>query len=134
MLLQPKKTKYRKYRKGILPTLEFRANKLEFGTFGLKAIESGCISAKQIEAARQAITRKIKRKGRVWIRIFPFLPITSKPIEVRMGKGKGAVKHWVARIGGGTMLFELEGISENVAKSAFHTGAAKLPIKTTFIR
>jgi len=133
MLLQPKRTKYRKYRKGVLPKLEHRANKLEFGVFGLKATESGCISANQIEAARQAITRKIQRKGRVWVRIFPNLPITSKPIEVRMGKGKGSVSHWVARVGGGAMLFEIEGIPEKLAKSALKIGAAKLPVKTIII-
>jgi len=133
MLLQPKRTTYRKYRKGTLPKLEHRANKLEFGIFGLKAAESGCISARQIEATRQAITRKIKRSGRVWIRIFPNLPITSKPIEVRMGKGKGAVSHWVARVGGGAMLFEIEGVPEKLAKSALAIGAAKLPVKTMII-
>jgi len=133
MLLQPKKVKYKKTRKGTLPRLEYRSNKLKFGIFGLKALESGCISARQIEAARQAINRKIKRNGRVWVRIFPNLPITSKPIEVRMGKGKGAVSHWVSRIGGGTILFEIEGISEKLAKSALYTGAAKLPIKTLII-
>lgn len=133
MLLQPKKIKYKKTRKGTLPKLEYKSNKLKFGLFGLKAVESGCISARQIEAARQAINRKIKRNGRVWVRIFPNLPITSKPIEVRMGKGKGAVSHWVSRVGGGTMLFEIEGISEKLAKSALYTGAAKLPIKTLII-
>jgi len=133
MLLQPKKTKFKKYRKGVLPKLEYRSNKLKFGIFGLKSIESGCISAKQIESARQAITRKIKREGRVWIRIFPNLPITSKPIEVRMGKGKGSVSHWVKKIGGGTILFEIDGISENLAKSALRTGSAKLPVKTKII-
>jgi large subunit ribosomal protein L16 len=133
MLLQPKRTKYRKYKKGILPKLEYRANKLEFGTIGLKAIESGCISARQIEAARQAITRKIKRNGRVWIRIFPNLSVTSKPIEVRMGKGKGNISHWIARIGGGSILFEIEGIPEKLAKSALEIGAAKLSVKTIII-
>jgi len=133
MLLQPKRTKYRKQNKGRLPKLEYRSNKLRFGIFGLKALESGCISARQIEAARQAINRKIKRSGRVWIRIFPDLPITSKPVEVRMGKGKGAVSHWVARIGGGAILFEIDGVSEKLARIALHTGSAKLPIKTTII-
>ena len=133
MLLQPKRTKYKKTRKGGLPKLEYKANKLNFGIFGLKALEAGCISASQIEAARQAINRKIKRNGKVWVRIFPNLPITSKPIEVRMGKGKGAVSHWVSRVGAGATLFEIEGISEKLAKSALHTGAAKLPIKTLII-
>jgi large subunit ribosomal protein L16 len=133
MLLQPKRTTYRKYKKGVLPNLEHRANKLEFGIFGLKALESGCISARQIESARQAINRKIKRNGRVWIRIFPNLPITSKPIEVRMGKGKGSVSHWVARVGAGALLFEIEGISKKLAESALKVGATKLPVKTTII-
>lgn len=130
MLLQPRKSKYKKVRKGKLPKLEFRSNQLRFGTIGLKAAESGTISARQIEAARQAITRKIKRKGKVWIRIFPSLPITSKPTEVRMGKGKGSVSHWATKIGGGTVLFELCGVTLNVAITAFQTGGAKLPIKT----
>jgi large subunit ribosomal protein L16 len=130
MLLQPKKSKYKKIRKGKLPKLEFRANQLKFGTIGLKAAESGTINARQIEAARQAITRKIKRKGKVWIRIFPSLPITSKPTEVRMGKGKGSVSHWATKVGGGTVLFELCGVTLNVAITAFQTGGAKLPIKT----
>jgi len=133
MFLQPKKTKYKKYRKGRLPKLEHRSNKLKFGTLGLKALESGCISARQIEAARQAITRKIRRAGKVWIRIFPDLPITAKPIEVRMGKGKGNVDHWVARIGGGSILFELDGIPEKLAIAALKTGAGKLPVKTIII-
>ena len=130
MLLQPRKSKYKKVRKGKLPKLEFRANQLRFGTIGLKAAESGTINARQIEAARQAITRKIKRKGKVWIRIFPSLPITSKPTEVRMGKGKGSVSHWATKVGGGTVLFELCGVTLNVAITAFQTGGAKLPIKT----
>ena len=130
MLLQPRKSKYKKVRKGKLPRLEFRANRLRFGTIGLKAAESGTINARQIEAARQAITRKIKRKGKVWIRIFPSLPITSKPTEVRMGKGKGSVSHWATQVGGGTVLFELCGVTLNVAITAFQTGGAKLPIKT----
>ena len=130
MLLQPRKSKYKKVRKGKLPRLEFRANQLKFGTVGLKAAESGTINARQIEAARQAITRKIKRKGKVWIRIFPSLPITSKPTEVRMGKGKGSVSHWATKVGGGTVLFELCGVTLNVAITAFQTGGAKLPIKT----
>jgi len=116
-----------------LPKLEYRSNILKFGVFGLKALESGCISARQIEAARQAINRKIKRNGRVWVRIFPDLSITSKPIEVRMGKGKGAVSHWVARVGGGAILFEIDGIPKKLAVAALYTGSAKLPIKTLII-
>jgi|TARA_B110000238_G_C16009372_1_gene388127 large subunit ribosomal protein L16 len=130
MFLQPKRSKYKKVRKGTLPKLEFRSTKLQFGTIGLKAIESGTISARQIEAARQSINRKIKRKGKLWIRVFPSLPITAKPTEVRMGKGKGAVDHWAVKIGGGSVLFELCGVTTNTAIAAFKTGGAKLPVKT----
>jgi len=130
MLLQPKKSKYKKIQKKRLPKLEFKSNKLVFGSIGLKAAESGTISAKQIESARQAITRKLKRKGKIWIKIFPFLPITVKPTEVRMGKGKGSVKYWSIKIGGGTILFELCGVTYRNAVVAFKTGGAKLPIKT----
>lgn len=131
MFLQPKKSKYKKIRKGVLPRLTYKTNKLKFGTIGLKALESGTISARQIEAARQSITRKIERKGKLWVRIFPDLPITSKPNEVRMGKGKGPVSHWGVKVGGGCILFELCGINRKVAISAFKTGGAKLPIRTT---
>lgn len=130
MFLQPKRSKYKKIRKGTIPRLEFKANKLRFGTIGLKAIESGTLSARQIEAARQSINRKIKRKGKLWIRVFPYLPITAKPTEVRMGKGKGPVDHWAAKIGCGTVLFELCGVTRSTALAAFRTGGAKLPIKT----
>ena len=130
MFLQPKRSKYKKIRKGTLSKLEFRSNNLQFGTIGLKALQSGVISSRQIEAARQAINRKIKRQGKLWIRVFPNLPITAKPTEVRMGKGKGAVDHWVARICGGAVLFELCGVTQNTAVAAFKTGGAKLPIKT----
>jgi large subunit ribosomal protein L16 len=126
----PKQTKYKKTKKGKLVKLEFKSNNLKFGTIGLKAAESGIISSKQIEAARQAIVRKIKRKGKVWIRIFPDLPITSKPTGIRMGKGKGQVDHWGARVRWGTVLFEVCGVSLNNVLSAFRTGGAKLPIKT----
>lgn len=130
MLNGPKQTKYKKTKKGKLVKLEFKSVDLKFGTLGLKSVEAGIISARQIEAARQAITRKIKRKGKVWIKIFPDLPITSKPTGVRMGKGKGQVSHWSARVRGGTVLFELCGINTNVAIAALKTGGAKLPIKT----
>lgn len=130
MFLQPKKIKYKKVRKGKLSKYNYKTNKLSFGSIGLKASDSGLLSARQLEAARQAIVRKIKRKGKLWIKIFPSLPITKKPIEVRMGKGKGAVSHWVARVRGGTTIFELYGVAENIAISAFKTGSAKLPIKT----
>lgn len=131
MFLQPKKLKYKKVRKGKLSKLEFKSNRLTFGTIGLKAAESGTINARQIEACRQAISRKIKRKGKLWIRIFPDLPITSKPTASRMGKGKGSVSHWGARVSGGTVLFELCGIKDpKIILTAFKTGAKKLPIKT----
>nr|YP_010377445.1 ribosomal protein L16 [Hemiaulus sinensis]QYB23181.1 ribosomal protein L16 [Hemiaulus sinensis] len=130
MFLQPKRSKYKKVKKGKLSRFEYRSNSLKFGTIGLKAAESGIISARHIESARQAITRKIKRKGKLWLRVFPNLPITSKPTEVRMGKGKGSVSHWAVRVSSGAVLFELCGITTNTAISAFKTGGAKLPIKT----
>ena len=130
MFLQPKRSKYKKIRKGTISKLEFRSNKLQFGTIGLKSIESGVLSSRQIEAARQAINRKIKRKGKLWIRVFPNLPITAKPTEVRMGKGKGSVSHWVSKIASGAIIFELCGVTQSTAISAFRTGGAKLPLKT----
>lgn len=130
MLNGPRQTKYKKTKKGKLVKLEFKSNKLTFGTIGLKSAESGIINSKQIEAARQAIVRKIKRKGKVWIKIFPDLPITSKPTGTRMGKGKGAVSHWSARVRGGTVIFEICGINFNTVFIALKTGGAKLPIKT----
>lgn len=132
MFLQPKKIKYKKVRKGKLSKLNFKSNKLVFGTIGLKAKESGIISARQIEACRQAISRKIKRKGKFWVRIFPDTPITSKPIASRMGKGKGSISHWGVKVSGGTVLFELCGIKDpKIILSAFKTGSHKLPIKTS---
>ena len=130
MFLQPKRLKFKKLRKGTLPNFEFRANKLKFGTIGLKAAESGTITARQLEAARQSIMRKINRKGKLWIRIFPSLPVTTKPIEVRMGKGKGAVDFWASKVGIGCVIFELCGVTKNTAIAAFKTGGAKLPVKT----
>ena len=129
MLLQPKKVKYKKIKKGKLVKYSYK-NNLDFGTIGLKALESGLISSRQIEAARQAIVRKMKKKGKIWIKIFPSLPITKKPTEVRMGKGKGSVSHWVARVKGGSVLFEVCGINKKTAIKAFRTGSAKLPVKT----
>lgn len=129
MLLQPKRVKYKKIKKGKLVKFSYK-NNLNFGTIGLKALESGFISARQIEAARQAIVRKIKKKGKLWIKIFPNLPITKKPTEVRMGKGKGNVDHWAAKIRGGSVLFEVCGINRKTAIKAFKTGSAKLPVKT----
>ena len=131
MLLQPKKTKYKKVQKGKLNEFNFRSNKMQFGDLGLKAATSGTVSARQIEAARQAIVRKLNRKGKLWIRVFPAMPITAKPTEVRMGKGKGAVSHWGVKLSAGTVIFEVCGVSENLAMTAFKTGGAKLPIKTT---
>jgi large subunit ribosomal protein L16 len=130
MFLQPKKTKYKKTRKGKLKKLEFKANTLRFGELGLKAKVAGLITARQIESARRAIARKIKRKGKIWISIFPDLPITAKATESRMGKGKGAVSYWVARVRGGTTLFEICGIPKHIAMEALRSGSQKLPIKT----
>lgn len=130
MLNGPRQSKYKKTRKGKLKKLEFKSNKLIFGTIGLKAIESGILNSRQIEATRQAIVRKIKRKGKIWIKIFPDLPITSKPTGTRMGKGKGSVSHWGARVKCGTVLFEICGVNLNIAIRSLKTGGAKLPIKT----
>jgi large subunit ribosomal protein L16 len=126
----PKQTKYKKTKKGKLVKLEYKANDIKFGTIGLKAAESGIITSRQIEAARQAIVRKIKRKGKIWIRIFPDVSITSKPTGIRMGKGKGPVSYWGAKVRGGTVLFEICGVNLTTVFSAFKTGGAKLPIKT----
>ena len=133
-MLQPKRTKFRKQFKGRNRGLAHVGNKVSFGEFGLKAIGRGRITARQIEAARRAMNRHIKRGGKIWIRIFPDKPITKKPLEVRMGKGKGAVEYWVAQIQPGRMLYEMEGVDEQVAREAFALAAAKLPIKTTFIK
>lgn len=130
MLLQPKKTKHKKVQKGKLFKLDFRSNKLKFGNIGLKATKSGTITARQIEAARQAIVRKLSRKGKLWIRVFPTIPITKKPTEVRMGKGKGAVSHWGTKISAGKILFEVCGVTKKAAIIAFRTGGSKLPVKT----
>lgn len=131
MHLQPRSTKFKKTRKRRQNTkLEFKANKLSFGDIGLKSTVSGTITARQIEAARQTITRKIKRKGKIWIRIFPHTPVTSKPTESRMGKGKGAVSHWCAYVKGGTTLFEICGVSKSIAVEALKSGSYKLPVKT----
>ncbi len=131
-MLQPKRTKYRKQQKGRNTGLALRGNKVSFGEYGLKAVGRGRITARQIEAARRAITRHVRRGGKLWIRIFPDKPITRKPLEVRMGKGKGSVEYWVAEVKPGTMLYEIEGIPEDVAREAFRLAAAKLPVKTTF--
>jgi large subunit ribosomal protein L16 len=130
MFLQPRKTKYDKTKKGKLKKLNFKNNKIQFGEIGLKAVISGTITARQIEAARKAIVRKLKRKGKIWICIFPDLPITSKPTESRMGKGKGAVSYWAARVRGGTTLFEVCGVPTNIGIEALRAGGKKFPIKT----
>ena len=132
-MLQPKRTKFRKKNKGRNRGLATVSNKVSFGEYGLKATTRGRITARQIEAARRTITRKIKRGGKLWIRIFPDKPITKKPLEVRQGKGKGNVEYWIAQIQPGRMLYELEGVPEELAKKAFKLAAAKLPVKTTFI-
>lgn len=132
-MLQPKRTKFRKQNKGRNRGMATVSNKVSFGEFGLKATTRGRITARQIEAARRTITRKIKRGGKIWIRIFPDKPITKKPLEVRQGKGKGNVEYWVAQIQPGRMLYELEGVPEDLAREAFKLASAKLPVKTTFI-
>jgi len=132
-VLQPKRTKFRKMFKGKNRGLAQTGNKVSFGEFGLKATERGRVSARQIEAARRAMTRKVKRNGKIWIRIFPDVPISSKPLEVRMGKGKGNVDYWCSKVQPGTMLYEMEGVSEEMAREAFRLAANKLPIKTTFV-
>ena len=131
-MLQPARQKYRKQHKGRNKGIASTGNKVSFGEFGLKAIGRGRITARQIEAARRVMTRHIKRGGRVWIRIFPDKPITKKPAEVRMGKGKGSVEFFVAEIQPGKMLYEMDGVSEEIAREAFRLAAAKLPILTTF--
>lgn len=133
-MLQPKRTKFRKVQKGRNRGLSQRGAKVSFGEFGLKAIGRGRITARQIEAARRAMTRHVKRGGKIWIRVFPDKPITQKPLEVRMGKGKGAVEYWVAQIQPGKVLYEMEGVSEELAREAFALAAAKLPVKTTFVK
>lgn len=131
-MLQPKRTKFRKQHTGRNNGTALRGSSVSFGEFGLKSISRGRMTARQIESARRAISRHVKRGGKIWIRIFPDKPITKKPLEVRMGKGKGSVEYWVAQIKPGTMLFEIEGVSEEMAREAFELAAAKLPVKTTF--
>ena len=133
-MLQPKRTKFRKMHKGRNRGLADRGSKVSFGEFGLKASGRGRLTARQIEAARRAMTRAVKRGGKIWIRVFPDKPITNKPLEVRMGKGKGNVEYWVCLIQPGRVLYEMEGVSEELARAAFALGAAKLPIATTFVR
>ncbi|MEW5791225.1 MAG: 50S ribosomal protein L16 [Pseudomonadota bacterium] len=132
-MLQPKRTKFRKQHKGRNRGVATRGNKVSFGEYGLKATTRGRLTARQIEAARRAMTRHIKRGGRVWIRIFPDKPISKKPAEVRMGKGKGNPEYWVAQIQPGRVLYEMDGVSEEIAREAFALAAAKLPVLTTFV-
>jgi large subunit ribosomal protein L16 len=132
-MLQPKKTKYRKQFKGRIHGATKAGATLNFGSFGLKALEPERITARQIEAARRAITRQMKRQGRVWIRVFPDVPVSDKPAEVRMGKGKGAIEYWAARVAPGRIMFEIDGVTVQVAKEALALAAAKLPIKTRFV-
>ena len=132
-MLQPKKTKYRKQFKGRIHGATKGGSSLNFGSYGLKALEPERITARQIEAARRAITRQMKRQGRVWIRIFPDVPVSDKPAEVRMGKGKGAIEYWAARVAPGRIMFEIGGVPIGIAKEALSLAAAKLPIKTKVV-
>jgi large subunit ribosomal protein L16 len=132
-MLQPKRAKFRKQQKGRNRGLATVANKVSFGEYGLKSLQTGRITARQIEAARRAMTRHIRRGGKIWIRVFPDVPVTKKPLEVRQGKGKGNVEYWVVKVQPGRMLYEMEGVPEHVAREAFRLAAAKLPVKTTFV-
>lgn len=132
-MLQPKRTKYRKQFKGRNKGFATRGNTVSFGEYGLKASERGQLTARQIEAARRAMTRHVKRGGKIWIRVFPDKPITKKPLEVRQGKGKGNVEYWVAQIQPGRLLYEIAGVTEEVAREALGLAAAKLPVSTTFV-
>lgn len=133
-MLQPKKTKFRKQFKGRIHGVSKGATSLDYGEYGLKAMDPERITARQIEAARRALTRHMKRAGRVWIRVFPDVPVSSKPAEVRMGKGKGAPEYWVARVKPGCIMFEIDGVSAELAREALTLAAAKLPIKTRFVQ
>ena len=132
-MMQPKRTKYRKQQKGRNRGLATTGNRVSFGEYGMKALGRGRITARQIEAARRAITRKVKRGAKIWIRIFPDKPITKKPLEVRQGKGKGNVEYWVARVQPGRMLYEMQGVDEQLAREAFRLASAKLPVQTAFV-
>jgi large subunit ribosomal protein L16 len=133
-MLQPKKTRFRKQFKGRISGTAKGGTNLNFGQYGLKAVEPERVTARQIEAARRAITREMKRQGRVWIRIFPDVPVSQKPTEVRMGSGKGAPEYWAARVHPGRIMFEIDGVAEDIAREALRLGAAKLPIRTRFIQ
>jgi large subunit ribosomal protein L16 len=133
-MLQPKRTKFRKVQKGRNRGLAHRGSSVSFGEFGLKSTARGRMTARQIEAGRRAMTRYVKRGGQIWIRVFPDKPITQKPLEVRQGKGKGNVEYWVAQVKPGKMLYEMEGVTEEIAREAFRLAAAKLPFPTAFVR
>jgi len=133
-MLQPKRTKFRKQQKGRNRGLAQAGNRVSFGEYALKATTRGRLTARQIESARRTITRKVKRGGKLWIRVFPDKPISKKPLEVRMGKGKGNVEYWVALVQPGTVLYEIEGVTEELAREAFTLAAAKLPVQTTFTK
>ena len=133
-MLQPKRTKFRKKQKGRVKGIAQRGHTISFGSFGIKSLEAGWITSRQIEAARIAVTREMKREGQVWIRIFPDKPITKKPAEVRMGKGKGAPEYWVAIVKPGTIMFEAGGVTTDIAKEALRLAAQKLPVRTKFVK
>jgi large subunit ribosomal protein L16 len=133
-MLLPKKTKYRKAHKGRIHGAAKSANTVDYGSYGLKAMEPDRITARQIEAARRALTRHVKRQGKIWIRVFPDVPVSKKPLEVRMGSGKGSPEFWVARVKPGRIMFEIEGVPEELAREAFALAAAKLPIATKFVK
>jgi large subunit ribosomal protein L16 len=133
-MLQPKRTKFRKMHKGRNRGLATRGSTVSFGEYGLKATGRGRLTARQLEAGRRAMTRHVKRGGKIWIRVFPDKPITKKPLEVRQGKGKGAVEYWVALVQPGRVLYEMDGVTEDLAREAFALAAAKLPFKTTFVK
>lgn len=133
-MLQPKRTKFRKAHKGKIKGVAKGGTNLNFGSYGLKALEAERVTARQIEAARRAMTRQMKRAGRVWIRIFPDLPVSKKPTEVRMGKGKGSVEYWAARVAPGRVMFEIDGVDDETAREALSLAAAKLPIKTRIVK
>ena len=133
-MLQPKRTKFRKKQKGRVKGIAQRGHTISFGSFGIKSLEAGWITSRQIEAARIAVTREMKREGQVWIRIFPDKPITKKPAEVRMGKGKGAPEYWVAVVKPGTIMFEAGGVTTDIAKEALRLAAQKLPVRTKFVK
>lgn len=133
-MLQPKRTKYRKAFKGRIKGTAKGGTSLNFGSYGLKALEPERVTARQIEATRRAVTRHMKRQGKVWIRVFPDLPVSAKPIEVRMGKGKGSVDRWVARVAPGRIMFEIDGVPEEIAVEALRLGAAKLPVRTKIVK